>query len=633
MQGISMQLVIAAGLALAWGLVGGAVDAVAFSTMEFATPAVALRYAAASALLVSCFSLAGGLGVFALCQLGPGRTAPKRLRLALVALQVTAILIPALLRILPLAQRRLLPLTPVLSPAGLALTAGVVLGLLTVGAGLAWLVLRVWRGGFRWLAGAGWAGTLAALVGVLSGAWGAGADAPRSERPNLLLISIDSLRQDVFYEYAERFASPTLRDFVAGGRRFRDAYTTFTHSLPSHASMFTGLYPPEHGAVLFAQPDGPPVGSPLAAGVRTLAESLGEAGYETVAILSNAWVGPPFGLEKGFETYFNYGIARQVGYFDPALATFASVVGPYLRYAQARWLGTLHPNSRLFLQWLRSRDPSRPFFAFLHYIEMHTPNAPPAQHRERFCRGPYAGLDGTQMLQRIEARAFSEREMPAVREHLRNLHFAALAQMDEFVSPALEELARGGWLEDTLVALVSDHGEDLYGKADTYGKSHVYQGSTRIPFVLRVPGDGGGVWREGLVSLVDLPTTFSVRAGVPAPAGGHGLDLVSSAGRDGGANEWIYVQGWDHAHEDFARAILFADGIKWIRAGDGREEVYDWRRDPEELHDLAGSVLAQVRARTGEVLASLGQASSRPLGARELPPEVVERLKAMGYLR
>ena len=101
-----MQLVIAAGLALAWGLVGGAVDAIAFSTMEFATPAVALRYAAASAFLVAALSLAGGLGVFALCQLGPGGTAPERRRLALVALQVTAILVPVLLRILPLAHAR-----------------------------------------------------------------------------------------------------------------------------------------------------------------------------------------------------------------------------------------------------------------------------------------------------------------------------------------------------------------------------------------------------------------------------------------------------------------------------------------------------------------------------------------------
>jgi arylsulfatase A-like enzyme len=263
---------------------------------------------------------------------------------------------------------------------------------------------------------------------------------------------------------------------------------------------------------------------------------------------------------------------------------------------------------------------------------MHTPNAPPRRHVQRFCRGPYAELDGFEMRARIEAGAFSEREMPGVRAHLRNLHFAALAQMDEFASPVLEELARGGWLDDTLVALVSDHGEDLYGQAHTYGKSHVYQGSTRIPFVLRVPGDREGTRSDALVSLVDLPATFSVRAEVPPPAGSRGLDLLAEARRSGAADQWIYVQGWDHAHRDFARAILFADGTKWLRGGDGREELYDWRRDPQELHDLAPSELARVRWRSEEVLASLGEASSRPLGAGELPPEVVERLKAMGYL-
>jgi arylsulfatase A-like enzyme len=553
---------------------------------------------------------------------------------ALLLAQVGAMLLPLSLIVLIHAQKRLLPVTPVFSTPGLALTAGVGLGAVAIGAALVALGRRFVRSSFRRIAWAGYAGAAVAIGVVALGASGrARGTQAEARRPNLLLISIDSLRGDVFYEYVEKHASPVLHRFVMEGRRYQNAHTTYSHSLASHASMFTGRYPPEHGAFVHKTPEAS-VGSPIAAGVHTMADRLNEEGYETVAILSNAWVGPPFGLESGFETYINYGISRRIGHFDPLLAAAVSVVGPYLRYADRRLVDTVHPNSRLFLRWLRTRDRSRPFFAFLHYIEMHTPNVAPKRYMERFCSGRFAEYDGQQISAMMEAGRFSAGDMPEVLGHVRNLHFADLAQMDDFIAPVLEELLAGAWLDDTLVILVADHGENLYEKANSYGKSHVYHTSSEIPFVLRVPGEHVGSSSDSLVSLVDIAATAYAFTGVDSRSPLAGVDLLSETRRPGSPDDWIYVQGWDAANDGYARAILFADGRKWIRDGARHEEFYDLGSDPGELHDVASSEGARLyRARFDRILAGMENADSQPLGVKALPPEVVERLKAMGYLR
>jgi arylsulfatase A-like enzyme len=267
---------------------------------------------------------------------------------------------------------------------------------------------------------------------------------------------------------------------------------------------------------------------------------------------------------------------------------------------------------------------------------MHTPNVPPKVYMERFCSGRYANYDGLQIQARMDAGEFTANDMPQVLAHVRNLHFADLAQMDDFIAPVLEEILDGGWLDDTLVFLVSDHGENLYEKAGTYGKSHVYHTSSEIAFVLRVPGEREGSDSDALVSLVDVAPTSYAFTGVTFRDAISGIDILSERRRAGEANDWIYIQGWDEANDGHARAILFADGRKWIRDGSGHEELYELRGDPEEIHDLSsspGTPAEDDRPRFDRILAGMEKADSRPLGTDQLPPEVAERLRAMGYVR
>ena len=154
--------------------------------------------------------------------------------------------------------------------------------------------------------------------------------------------------------------------------------------------------------------------------------------------------------------------------------------------------------------------------------------------------------------------------------------------------------------------------------------------------MLRVPGERVGSASDALVSLVDIAATAYAFTGVNSRDPVRGVNLLSETRRPGSSDDWIYVQGWDAANDGYAREILFADGRKWIRDGAGREELYDLRSDPGELHDVASSEGARAelyRGRFDRILAGMENADSQPLGVKELPPEVVERLKAMGYLQ
>ncbi len=206
--------------------------------------------------------------------------------------------------------------------------------------------------------------------------------------------------------------------------------------------------------------------------------------------------------------------------------------------------------------------------------------------------------------------------------------------MDDSLSPVLKELVDAGWLNNTLVVLVSDHGENLYEKVNTYEKEHVYETSSHIPLVLRVPGETQGSEWHGLVSLVDIAATLYAYSSVRPPGHISGVSLLSETSRSADTTDWIYVEGLDGRSRGYARAVLFADGGKYIRDGAGREELYDLRADPRELHNLSGvgSALSAYRSRFEQIVANMDERRSRAFGVEDLPKETVEQLKALGYV-
>jgi arylsulfatase A-like enzyme len=203
----------------------------------------------------------------------------------------------------------------------------------------------------------------------------------------------------------------------------------------------------------------------------------------------------------------------------------------------------------------------------------------------------------------------------------------------------LQEL---GLYRSTLVILVSDHGENLYEGPGTdghppapphYGHGHAYATVSRIPMVVRVPGDVEGSDWPQLVTLADIPSTAYAFTSVDPNDGLAGRDLLGSAVRVG--DDWVLVQGADHGNSGWAEAVVWAGGSKWLVDGAGNEELFNLRDDPGERANLIPDqpeLAATARAQFVAIKAGLKLAESTPVGLDALPPEVVERLRALGYV-
>jgi len=623
------------GLTSGVGVVAGVVAATVMSEVEYATRSLELAYVGASALLQAAASVLAGLAAWVLYALA---TRKRRASAGVVAALVGAVLAPFALGAIRSVQGRLPEHIAAFSPIGMGITALVLCGLLIVAfLGIRFLeaVGSATRRASHFYLRASIVGyaLVAATIAVMVPTLVAGRSSFNPAHRNVLLISIDSVRKDTFEEYIGKHASRPLRTLFQKSKSFDRAFTTYSHSLPSHASMLTGRYPPEHGALMYATEDGSHLGSPVDPGVELMTERLNSAGYETVAILSNGWLGPPYGLEVGFDTYVNHDVARRIGFFNPMAALALSSIGYTILYVGERISPGLHPNTQLFLEWLRTRDQSRPFFAFLHYIEMHVPNQRIEEYSADFLTGPFANVGGFEMRDRVETGVYTEGEMAGVQEHLRALNLAAMARMDDLIKPVIETLLNDGWLESTLVILTSDHGDDFYEKTRRYGHSHVYNTASQIPLLIIAPGVVGGK-EPGLVSLVDIPPTVYQFVGMDTGATLPGMDLLAGVQRSG-PQDWIYIQGWDFENGGWARATLFSDGYKWMEDGAGDVELYNLSDDPAETEDLSGfsaDLDGEYAGRFGAAVGAMKEVEVRTIDIDKLPEEVIEQLKALGYL-
>lgn len=372
-----------------------------------------------------------------------------------------------------------------------------------------------------------------------------------SLRPNVLLISIDTLRADHLGAYG--YARPTSPNIDALGNRgvvFSQALSTSSWTLPAHASLLTGRTPSAHGL----QDDG----LKLAADVPTLAAALQDAGYHTVAVVSQIYVSAAFGLERGFAHYDDSLI--EGGRTNPIAAQVVKRV----------------------LKRLSGPTPE-PFFAFVHFFDPHWPYTPPPSYAERFADPGYDGpVDGS--VRSLAPFFFESGSMPEEdRAHAIALYDAEIAYVDAQVGRLLDGLEKRGQLENTVVILTSDHGEEFkeHGRLG-HGRT-LYAEQLHVPLIISGhPGLGSGIRRDDVVSIVDVAPTVTELAGVAGLEGVSGHSLVDGEARD--------------THPVIAESIRFGTPMRALRSGpfklirvpsQGVEDFYDLRRDPGEHAPLA----------------------------------------------
>jgi len=464
--------------------------------------------------------------------------------------------------------------------------------------------------------------------------------------PNLLLIVWDTVRADRLGLYADGApTTPHLSRWAERGRVF-DAMAPSCWTIPSHATMFTGLLPSEHALVTH---DGK-----LDARQPTLAERLAEAGYQTYAFSANPHVSARTGLTRGFELVEH---PSDPGLRRRAQKLVASRIRPEEQSDEARrmvrqakpWglkaVGGMV--NRRFARFLDGRDPGRPFFAFLNYMEAHRVRLPSRELRARVMppeqvERSYALDQSQELLQRMTfglETPYGEADNAIVR----GVYDASLAELDELLDALLRDLEARGLLDETVVILTSDHGEHLGEHGSYLHQFSLYEGLVRVPLVVWA-AEGFAPGREAVpVSSGDVFVTLLELAGVAPP---DGL-AVRSLARPQAGRALIaeypapyapllakYPELDAGAFEAPLEAVRLGDE-KLVRRVGGEGALYALASDPEESQDLAAARPERARALAGAL--DRWHAERRPPldsgGSGEgLSEEEAERLRALGYL-
>ena len=394
-------------------------------------------------------------------------------------------------------------------------------------------------------------------------------------RLNVLLITLDTTRADRLGCYGHAKAmTPALDRLAQQGVLFERAYAPVPLTLPSHASMLTGLYPPEHGLRNNGQ-------AALPQGLPTLATQLQAAGYQTGAFVAAFVLDHKFGLQRGFTTYDD-----DLSQSDPGLHG-------HHQYRD----GTLVIDAAL--AWLRPRS-QKPFFCWVHLFDPHYPYL---THQEDF---------GTQF-----------KDQP---------YDAELAYVDLQIDRLINRLREFGALDNTIIVVVGDHGESLGEHGELAHSMTVYDATLRVPLLIVSPQEGQPGHRVPTpVSLVDLAPTLLDRLGLPPLAQSSGRTLRPALRGEPLAPQSCYAETdepYNTGHWSPLRALV-TEHWKYIRSP--RAELYDLLADPRELRNLATDSPAQLQKLDGELTAWEQRMNQRLAGNIALTEQERRTLGSLGY--
>jgi arylsulfatase A-like enzyme/Flp pilus assembly protein TadD len=389
--------------------------------------------------------------------------------------------------------------------------------------------------------------------------------------PSLLLITVDTLRADRLEPYgATDVETPNLARLAERGFVFDRAYAVAPITLPSHASILTGLYPPQHGVrnngINFLRDD-----------LETLAEMLRGQGFRTGAFVAAAVLESRYGLAQGFEVYDDR-------------------IGDGKGVSTTRWGVEDRPAdevARAARDWLDGVGTQERFFAWVHLFDPHAPYTPPSPFAERYSTRPYDG---------------------------------EVAYVDAQIGNLLDHPRLG---EDVLVTVVGDHGESLDEHGEGTHGILVYDSTLQIPWILDLPSGPGGERIETPASQVDVLPTILDFLSVDAPQDlpGQSLKPVLESDSPGQADplygesyQGYSAYGWAPVH------TLVSWPWKLIQATS--TELYNLQQDPGESTDLASTEQDRVASLQAQLDPFL-QASEQQI---DLDAETREALRSLGYM-
>ncbi len=425
---------------------------------------------------------------------------------------------------------------------------------------------------------------------------------------NVVIILIDALRSDHLGAYGyDLDTSPNLDEFARESVVFKNSFSQSTHTKPSTASLFTSLYPSQHGVMRGNHRDaqGNFFSDVLDEDFKTMAEYLTEAGFDCAGFLDQGQLHDYMGFSQGF-TYYN----------------------SYLRQAEQI--------NKEFFRWLPA-NKHRKFFAYLHYLDVHAPYAPPPEYRDLFMNGksslvvPEQVADWRKFKKKFDK--MKDRLGPEDFDQLRALYDAEIRAMDDDLAVLFNRMKKEGVYDNSLIIITADHGDSFMEHGEIDHGTTLYEEVLRVPLIVRFPGAAHtGVIDTPVQSIDVLPTILDylkIEKGNALLMGESVLSFIDKP--ESGRKNPIFSE----------RMHLLS-----IRKGDYKliynrnleyAELYDLAKDPGEQNNLFedSGRLALAEALKRELLEwSTGIQEIKPAGTGvRLDTKTIEKLKSLGYIK
>src|SRR5437868_444624 len=412
---------------------------------------------------------------------------------------------------------------------------------------------------------------------LLTSSFAVGNAAQAATPANVVFITIDTLRPDHLGCYGDKqIRTPNIDALAADGTRFERAYTAVPVTLPSHTVIFTGTYPTLSGVHDFAA-------NKLSPTQATLASVLKDNGYTTGAVIGSAVLDSRFGLNRGFDFYYDH--------FD------------FNRLQESNLDEMERPGNvvaDIALDWL-AKNADKKFFLWMHLYDPHFPYRPPPPYSEQYKDRLYDG------------------EISIANAQVRRL---------------LQFLKEKQLYQKTLIVLSGDHGESLGEHGEETHGFFIYNSTLHVPLIIHLPGRSSAQMIPDLANLADLmPTTLHVlKLGVPSQVQGKNLlDILDKTSTNDSRD--LYAESFLprlHFNWSELRGLETAN-YHYIDAP--RPELYDLSKDPGETLNLFGekkAVAGEMRNRLQKTIATYS-ASQELAEKTGLDPVLMERLKSLGY--
>ena len=422
---------------------------------------------------------------------------------------------------------------------------------------------------------------------------------PATDGRNLLLVVVDALRADHMSLYGyPRATTPNLDRLAADSLVFTRAISQSSWTMPATASLLTGLYPPEHGVT---------DGRSLSFAFDTVAERLQEIGFTTFGLSANPIVSKNEGFHQGFE-----------------------------RFLSLPWLRAAHANE-IFHAFLEEHRDLR-WFAYLHYMDPHDPYDAPDPVRGIFTAEPKrTAAKKVWFKKMVDAVNFGRGEVDLSDrdlEYLRAAYDEEILYWDLEFGRLVERMRELGLLDETLIVVTGDHGEEFLDHGKLKHGMHLYEESVRVPLLFRAPGLLSPARREQPIETRSVAQT--VLSLLTREAGAGPADELFDPDRSSRRMPVFSHTQHGLLPGQSQRTTLVSvqdDEWKYITSTDQEwVELYDLRQDPEEAINAA-RLRPEVSSRYQRLLERwLARSRPAPAGDSTIDPATEEKLRALGYV-